>query len=359
MSRPEITIGLSVSLSGKFYLQGQQTLQGARLWQSYINAQGGIVVQNGEKRSVRLIWYDDRSQTSCVRKNVFRLLKDDRIDVLLGPYSSSLTMAVVEIAEEYKKVLWNHGGSSDEIFRHGRRHLVGIASPASDYLRALPQWLAEKFPALGRICVLYSCGGRPGTAARKAAVAAATPMNPPQTHGTPRESRIPNFAVLYSRATVILREMTNYWNAVPRSWLARLRVTGSAAVGNLRGCWKSVQKDHRLATFRARILGRLTIAAQRTEFIRQRTALLIGRWSRWTAATAQFLAERISAKLRILTHSQPLRRLRHACRNNFRVLMARATAVYAVMEKKFVAHRGSRPVVPKRRATGRSHLDQE
>ena len=47
MSRPEITIGLSVSLSGKFHLQGQQTLDGARLWQSYINAQGGIVVQNG------------------------------------------------------------------------------------------------------------------------------------------------------------------------------------------------------------------------------------------------------------------------------------------------------------------------
>src|SRR5258708_13458347 len=115
--------------------------------------------RTGIKGLSGLIWYDDRSQTSCVRKNVFRLLRDDRIDVLLGPYSSSLTMAVVEIAEEYEKVLWNHGGSSDEIFRHGRRHLVGIASPASDYLRALPQWLAEKFPALGRICVLYSGRG--------------------------------------------------------------------------------------------------------------------------------------------------------------------------------------------------------
>ena len=75
--------------------------------------------------------------------------------------------------------------------------------------------------------------GTPGTAARKAAVAAAMPLNPPQAHGTPRELRIPNFAVLYSRATVILREMTNYWNKVPRtlgSWLARLRVSGSAAV---------------------------------------------------------------------------------------------------------------------------------
>ena len=89
--------------------------------------------------------------------------------------------------------------------------------------------------------------GRPKTVAPKATVAAATPLNPPQTHGTPSELRIPNFAVLYSRATVIFRELTNYWNEVPRtlgSWLARLQVTGSAAVVNLCGYWKSVQKDH-------------------------------------------------------------------------------------------------------------------
>ena len=157
--RPEITVGLSISLTGRFRPQGQQALQGIRLWRSYINAQGGIAVRNGEKRSVRLIWYDDRSQISFARKNVFQLLREDKIDILLGPYSSSLTMAVVETAEEYKKVLWNYGGSSDEIFRHDRRYLVGIASPASDYPRALAHWLAEEHPALHRICVVYSARG--------------------------------------------------------------------------------------------------------------------------------------------------------------------------------------------------------
>ncbi len=204
--------------------------------------------------------------------------------------------------------------------------------------------------------------GRPGTAASKAAVAADTPLNPPQAYWTPRELRLPHVAVLYSRATVIVREMTNYWNEVPRTlgdWLARLRVTASTAVGNLRGCWKSVQTDHRLATFRARALGCLTIVAQRTELIRQRTAPLIGRWSRWTATAAQFLAERISAKLWTLTHSQPLQRLRLACGKNLRVLTARAPVVWGVMKRKFIAHRGSRPVVPTRRVTGRSHLDHE
>ena len=106
-----------------------------------------------------MIWYDDRSQIRFARNNVFQLLREDQIDVLLGPYSSSLTMAVAEIAEEHKKVLWNYGGSSDEIFSHGRRSLVSIASPASDYLRALPQWLAEESPTLTRICVLYSDRG--------------------------------------------------------------------------------------------------------------------------------------------------------------------------------------------------------
>jgi branched-chain amino acid transport system substrate-binding protein len=158
-SKPEGTVGLSISLTGRFRPQGQQALQGIRLWQSYINAQGGIALRNGEKRSVRLIWYDDRSQISVARKNVFQLLREDKIDILLGPYSSSLMMAVVEIAEEHKKIVWNYGGSSDEIFSHGRRYLVGIASPASDYLRELPHWLAEDHPALRRICVLYSAGG--------------------------------------------------------------------------------------------------------------------------------------------------------------------------------------------------------
>jgi len=149
--RTEIAVGLSISLTGRFCVQGQEALQGIRLWQSYVNAQRGIALRDQEKRTVRLIWYDDYSQISAARANVLRLLREDKIDILLGPYSSSLTTSVAEIAEEYKKVLWSHGGSSDEIFRHGWRYLVGIQSPASDYLRALPYWLAEESPAIKRI----------------------------------------------------------------------------------------------------------------------------------------------------------------------------------------------------------------
>ena len=65
--------------------------------------------------------------------------------------------------------------------------------------------------------------GRPGTAA------AATPLTRPREHGTPGGLRIANFTVLYSRATIILREMTNYWNEVRRhiGLLARKATTHS------------------------------------------------------------------------------------------------------------------------------------
>jgi branched-chain amino acid transport system substrate-binding protein len=156
MSGREITAGLSVSLSGRFQIQGQQALNGLLFWQSYVNTQGDISPGASGKRPVRLIWYDDLSLARCTRDNVFRLLRDDKVDILFGPYSSGLTMGVAEIAEEYEKVLWNYGGSSDEIFGHGWHYLVGIASPASDYLRSLPQCLLRNSPESHRICVFYS-----------------------------------------------------------------------------------------------------------------------------------------------------------------------------------------------------------
>jgi branched-chain amino acid transport system substrate-binding protein len=159
MSEREITAGLSVSCSGRFQIQGQHALLGLLLWQSLVNAQGGIAVSAANRRPVRLIWYDDFGQDHRARSNVFRLLRKDKVDILFGPYSSGLTMSVAEIAAEYRKVLWNYGGSSDEIFRRGRRYLVGIASPVSDYLRGFPPWLAEERPVLRRICVLYSGKG--------------------------------------------------------------------------------------------------------------------------------------------------------------------------------------------------------
>jgi branched-chain amino acid transport system substrate-binding protein len=156
--KDEITVGLSVSTSGTFQLEGQQALHAILLWQSHVNAQGGITV-GSVSRPIRVIWYDDEGRVSRTRENVLRLLRGDSVDFLLGPYSSHLTMAAAEIAEEHEKILWNYGGTSDEIFSRSWRYIVGISSPASDYFRGFPRWLTKEDPELRRIYVFHSGKG--------------------------------------------------------------------------------------------------------------------------------------------------------------------------------------------------------
>ncbi|HEV8525128.1 MAG TPA: amino acid ABC transporter substrate-binding protein [Terriglobales bacterium] len=149
----EIRAGLSISLTGRFARQGQQALDGLRLWESYINDRGGIVVRS-RSNHVGLLAYDDGSSTARARENASRLLRSDAVHVLLGPYSSALTRAVAQVAREHNRVLWNHGGAADDVANDAR--LVSTLSPASDYFRALPQWLAREHPKLRSIAVAYN-----------------------------------------------------------------------------------------------------------------------------------------------------------------------------------------------------------
>jgi branched-chain amino acid transport system substrate-binding protein len=96
--RQEILVGLSISLTGRFSAQGRQALDGLRLWQSYVNGQDGISIGQAAPQPVRLLFYDDQSRASLARENALRLLRQDHVDALFGPYSSGLSLTVAEVA---------------------------------------------------------------------------------------------------------------------------------------------------------------------------------------------------------------------------------------------------------------------
>jgi branched-chain amino acid transport system substrate-binding protein len=173
-SRQEILVGLSISLTGRFSAQGRQALDGLRLWQSYVNGQDGITIGQAAPQPIWLVFYDDQSRASLARENALRLLRQDHVDALFGPYSSGLTMTVAEVAHEQGKVLWNHGASSDEIFNRGWQHLVSTPTPASDYLRDLPRRLERQAPALRKICIVHSGRGTFASHVARGVVQAAT-----------------------------------------------------------------------------------------------------------------------------------------------------------------------------------------
>ena len=156
-------VGASLSLSGQFQRQGEQAHDGLRLWVEYAR-------DAREGPPPRLIVLDDRSRASLAQEHARRLLVEERVDVLVGPYSSGLVLAVAPLAAAAGKALWNHGGTSDVIFQQGWRHVVSVASPARDYLRDLPGWIKRRAPRASRVGILHAESGTfAGQVARGAA----------------------------------------------------------------------------------------------------------------------------------------------------------------------------------------------
>ena len=151
---------MAVSLSGQFSSQGKQALQGASAWVQDTNADGGIYVASaGGRLPVDLTHYDDGSTVHGARSMTQRLIVEDGVDILLGPYSSVLTLAACSVAEEHGAVLWNHGGASDRIYEQGFRRCVGVLAPASRYLVGLVDVLLDRDPRPRSVAILHAQRG--------------------------------------------------------------------------------------------------------------------------------------------------------------------------------------------------------
>jgi branched-chain amino acid transport system substrate-binding protein len=106
-----------------------------------------------------LICYDDAGDGERCRTLTERLIVDDRVDILLGPYASGLTRRAAAVAEHHERVLWNHGGSTDAVYRAGYTWIVGILTPASRYFHGVIDAVADAYAALQRVTILHGTTG--------------------------------------------------------------------------------------------------------------------------------------------------------------------------------------------------------
>ncbi len=148
-----VTAGISASLTGQFATQGRQALAGLTAWVEYVNAQGGLGVGD-EKRPVTLVSYDDGSTADATRRATERLITDDSVDLLFGPYSAGLTTAAAEVAESHGKVMWNHGGAGDAHYARGFGKVVSILTPADQYLVGAPELVRQANPSASKLVIL-------------------------------------------------------------------------------------------------------------------------------------------------------------------------------------------------------------
>jgi branched-chain amino acid transport system substrate-binding protein len=154
-----IRFGASVSVSGRYALQGRQVLAGLRAWVEAVNESKGLRVHGARARApVRLVHYDDASSPARAAANAERLLDLDAVKILIGPYASDLTRAVFPVAHRRGRVLWNHGGASDDIHVESGR-AVGILTPVSRYFGGLIELARSLDSDAARVALVHRRGG--------------------------------------------------------------------------------------------------------------------------------------------------------------------------------------------------------
>ena len=124
----EVLIGGAISQTGRFAEPAGRQANSVKMWVDEVNARGGLL---GHK--IKLVLLDDKSDTQTAVKLYEKLITEDKVDVLLAPYSSAITEAVANINERYKMPFVAYGAASSPIWEKGRKYIFNIVPVAEDY----------------------------------------------------------------------------------------------------------------------------------------------------------------------------------------------------------------------------------
>src|SRR5437588_11779054 len=134
-----IRIGASLSLTGTYAKLGKNQHEGYQLCQKDLNAKGGLL-----GRKIEFVVYDDQSMPPTGVRLYEKLITEDKVDAVMGPYSSPITEAVANVTEKYKKVMVAPLAATTSIFKKGRRYAFMMVSPAEVYLEGLVDIAAKR-----------------------------------------------------------------------------------------------------------------------------------------------------------------------------------------------------------------------
>jgi len=132
LAQAPIRIGASLSLTGTYAALGQNQQRGYQLCARQVNEKGGVL-----GRKLEFVFYDDQSQPATGVRLYERLISQDRVELVMGPYSSAISEAVANVNEKYKMPMIAPMASTTSIFKKGRKFIFMVQSPAEVYLEGL------------------------------------------------------------------------------------------------------------------------------------------------------------------------------------------------------------------------------
>ncbi len=137
-----ITLGAAISLTGKYATNGVHAQNGYDFAIDKIAENGGVQV--GDKcYNFEVIYYDDESKGDRGATLAERLINQDGVEYMLGPYSSGLTKAIAPVTEKYQIPMVEAEGASRSLFNKGYKYLFAVLSTSEQYLASAVDLAAE------------------------------------------------------------------------------------------------------------------------------------------------------------------------------------------------------------------------
>ncbi|MFE7030782.1 amino acid ABC transporter substrate-binding protein [Streptomyces sp. NPDC057621] len=136
-SSADLKIGTSLPLTGQASEDGKESRRGYQVWAKTVNDKGGLL-----GRKISLVVKDDATNQNTVVADYNALISRDKVDLLLGSYSSLLNFPASAIAEKKKMLYVTPTGGAEELYKRGFKTIF-LAQPAlasgqgdvfSDYL---------------------------------------------------------------------------------------------------------------------------------------------------------------------------------------------------------------------------------
>jgi branched-chain amino acid transport system substrate-binding protein len=152
--KKEVTIGYSVSLTGKFSPEGNETQRAYQLWLEQTSKAGGLQV-GSQKLPVKVITYDDESDPSMSVKLYEKLITGDKVDLILSPWSSANNFAASAVAEKYHYPIIMSAAAADPIFARGFKYIFETTQLASALVEPWRGFLKTYNKEIKTVAIIY------------------------------------------------------------------------------------------------------------------------------------------------------------------------------------------------------------
>jgi branched-chain amino acid transport system substrate-binding protein len=139
-----IRLGAPISETGNYAREGKWNQRGYETWREWVNNEYGGIKVDDKRCEAEIIYYDDESDPDTSARLVEKLITEDKVDFLLGPYSSGITMGTSAIAEKYGVIMVEAHGASEALFERGFKNLFAVLTPAGNYTQSALKALAEQ-----------------------------------------------------------------------------------------------------------------------------------------------------------------------------------------------------------------------